>query len=100
VRLPKRCIRDDCQKLFRGAGSLCPDHATTRARGYGAPWAKRSRRARQAWISEHGWLCPGWKRPHHVADDLVVDHDLGVLCRQCNSTKAATEDKARAGRGA
>ena len=26
----------------------------------------------------------------HPATDLVVDHDLGVLCRSCNSSKAAT----------
>ena len=34
-------------------------------------------------------------RPAHPAYDLVVDHDLGVICRQCNSHKAATHDRER-----
>lgn len=34
-------------------------------------------------------------RPPHPAYDLVVDHDLGVICRQCNSHKAATHDRGR-----
>jgi hypothetical protein len=34
-------------------------------------------------------------RPGHPAYDLVVDHDLGVLCRSCNSSKAATYDRER-----
>jgi hypothetical protein len=34
-------------------------------------------------------------RPGHPAYDLVVDHDLGILCRSCNSSKAATFDRER-----
>jgi hypothetical protein len=36
----------------------------------------------------------GWKR--HGEAYLVVDRDLGVMCRTCNATKGATADRARA----
>lgn len=50
----------------------------------------------------NGYYCPGWRLPDypghspHPATDLVVDHDLGILCRSCNSSKAATHDRDRA----
>jgi hypothetical protein len=47
-------------------------------------------------VAQHGQVCPGWGRPAHESTDLVVDHDVGPLCRSCNSRKAATVDKARA----
>lgn len=65
-------------------------------------------------LAEHqrAWpgLCPGWQRPAHPSDDLTVDHiipkalggtdareNLQVLCRPCNSAKAAAlaEDEPR-----
>ena len=48
-------------------------------------WEKRSRRARTAWIAEHGMTCPGHNRPPHPADQLTLDHTTGkVLCLTCN----------------
>jgi 5-methylcytosine-specific restriction enzyme A len=46
----------------------------------------------------HGDWCPGFGLPAHADADLVVDHDVGVLCRSCNGRKAATVDKQRARR--
>jgi len=41
-------------------------------------------------------MCPGWGGdPPHDATDLVLDHDVGVLCRSHNSRKGATVDKER-----
>lgn len=69
--------------------------------------AERGRRAAtvQAWRQAYGELCPGWKRPPHLADParnpLTADHltpvragaseqgPLGVLCRSCNSSKGS-----------
>lgn len=69
--------------------------------------AERERRAAtvRAWRAIHGDLCPGWKRPPHMAGEgnpLTADHltavraggseagALGVLCRSCNSSKSNT----------
>jgi len=79
-----------------------------RARGrgsreeYAGNWRYNSQQLRLNWIALHGYNCPGWTmpnypgRPPHPATDLVLDHDLGILCRSCNSSKAATHDRARA----
>jgi len=62
------------------------------------------RRLREEWVASHGLVCPGWQRgAHAVASiaDLTVDHviarvhggkhgPLAVLCRSCNSSKAAS----------
>lgn len=68
---------------------------------YAGGWRYQSEQIRQEWIHIHGFICPGfnldqWHKPPHPATDLVVDHDIGVLCRKCNSSKAATYDKQRA----
>lgn len=60
---------------------------------YNTEWRKHSTATRQAWVEAHGWICPGWQRTAHPSRDLVVDHDVGVMCRQCNAVKAATYDK-------
>lgn len=66
-------------------------------------WAERQRRARavRAHRREHGDWCPGYQVPAHPATDLTADHvtpiarggrpdgPLTVLCRSCNSRKAA-----------
>jgi 5-methylcytosine-specific restriction protein A len=61
----------------------------------------RRRAAVKAWRDEHGDWCPGHGRPGHPATDLTADHitpvahggrpdgPLDVLCRSCNSRKAA-----------
>ncbi|MFC9786448.1 HNH endonuclease [Rhodococcus sp. NPDC127528] len=52
---------------------------------------------------QHGNWCPGHGVPAHAATDLTADHTtpiaqggapdgpLGVLCRSCNSRKAARD---------
>ena len=86
-------------------GSRCPEHqalfesSRQQAKGdrYGQEWQALSRGIRRSWIREHGWVCPGWAdQSEHAAADLVVDHDVGVLCRACNGVKAATHDKTQA----
>lgn len=70
----------------------CPNCQRTKDRGrnatrthYHGDWATRSRQARDAWVSEHGWICPGIGRPPHPAQMLQLDHTTGqVLCPACN----------------
>ena len=84
-----RCRR--CQaKAVRGTPKVRASSAY-----YDRAWRDHSRRLREAWVEGNGWVCPGWKRPAHASTDLVVDHDVGVLCRGCNGVKAATFDKQR-----
>jgi hypothetical protein len=67
---------------------------TTRYRsGPGAQWAQHSRQAIAHHLATNGPTCPGYNTPPHPATDWVTDHDLGPLCRPCNSRKAATHDK-------
>jgi 5-methylcytosine-specific restriction protein A len=61
---------------------------------YHGDWQRTSKQARDAWVNEHGWVCPGYGRQAHPATDLTVDHvtprddtTLTVLCRSCNSRK-------------
>lgn len=61
---------------------------------YRGDWGRRSQAIRNAWVNQHGWLCPGYHRDPHPATDLTVDHatprddtTLTVLCRSCNSRK-------------
>ena len=52
---------------------------------YQSGWQQRSKRARDAWVAEHGWTCPGVGRPAHPATSLTLDHTTGkVLCLRCN----------------
>jgi 5-methylcytosine-specific restriction endonuclease McrA len=50
-------------------------------------------------IVQHGFICPGWRRPPHPAKKLTADHriaisaggsefgELVVLCIKCNSSR-------------
>lgn len=102
VRRP--CL--DCPKLAEPGQARCT--ACTRhrrqalgsatARGYDSRWAKHAKAAIADHRAKHGDICPGYRRPAHTIhpDQWVCDHDLGPLCRSCNATKAATEDRTRA----
>lgn len=106
MTLPRPCL--DCGTPTRN-GSRCPRCAGARgrardrirgsatARGYNSQWAARSQRLREQHLIQHGSVCPGWGRPAHRCppDELVLDHDVGILCVRCNSRKAATFDKPR-----
>jgi len=100
------CLEPGCPQLT--SRTRCPAHAAERQRlvdqtgaavhraAYGGGWKRAARAAVKAHVAAHGWFCPGWDRPSHPAADLVVDHDVGVLCRKCNSAKAGSYDKQRA----
>lgn len=98
----KRCI--DCTKLIH-QGPRCGTCQRTRDRQrwqtkrtrYDADWRKGSTQARADHLATHGPVCPGFTRPAHIvtAADLVVDHDLGVMCRSCNAVKANTVDRGK-----
>lgn len=85
---------------------------------YDSPgWRAVARRVVDAWIREHGLVCPGFGYPvHRVArrGELAADHriprgecsdpldpaNLRVLCRRCNSRKGGRgRAAARAARG-
>jgi hypothetical protein len=96
-----------CAQLVRPPALRCAPHqalrdrqvdasrGTTAERGYGSEWQREARATLRAWVAEHGHVCPGWGRRPHESADLVVDHQVGPLCRSCNSRKAATFDKAQ-----
>jgi hypothetical protein len=63
---------------------------------YRGSWRRSAEKVLKAHRARFGDYCPGWRVAPHRAVDLVVDHDVGPLCRRCNGSKAAIEDKARA----
>lgn len=81
------------------------ERARTQAKRQRRPYTSTEQRRRadtvSAWRAQHGNTCPGWRRPAHPAADLTADHldpvgaggredgPLTVLCRSCNSRKAA-----------
>jgi hypothetical protein len=111
--MPRRpCL--DCGTLTEG--SRCPEHAKETRRGqergrprpahytqrYDWAWRQQSKQLRAEFVNYWGDRglppqCPGWGTPPHptTQDQLVVDHDLGVCCRSCNSRKAQLWDKPR-----
>ena len=114
----RRCL--ECQALFDGGGSRCPAHLKKRGPrkdrrgGDGTPhhvrydhaWRKQSKQIREAYIETWGGMdgatpCRGWGRAPHTVDasELVVDHDLGVMCRACNSRKSVLWDRRPGGAG-
>lgn len=104
----KPCAQPGCPELQHD--SRCPDHRRDDGRyrrQFGSKRAEPRDRARRASAvaqhrAQHGDWCPGYERPPHPSSDLTADHiievaaggddhgDLQVLCRSCNSTKAAT----------
>src|SRR5262249_47217281 len=42
-------------------------------------WRTLSKRIRDEWVAEHGWVCPGWRRPAHPSRDLTVDHVVQLI---------------------
>ncbi|MFD4258225.1 hypothetical protein ACFWR9_11490 [Streptomyces sp. NPDC058534] len=56
----------------------------------------------RAHVEQFGWVCPGWQRDSHPAENLTADHvvavgaggredgELRVLCRACNSTRGSS----------
>lgn len=99
-----------CPALTTG-GRYCDTHQPFAARfrqGTRPPvrdlraWRRVRAALLEAWVAEHGWVCPGHGRPTHPSRDLTADHrvplvqggapldpaNLAVLCRACNSRKS------------
>lgn len=80
----------DCGKLTTATRcAICTSarDSTRNARRtwYHGDWQRTSKQARDAWVNQHGWTCPGIGRPPHPATNLTVDHTTGlVLCLKCN----------------
>lgn len=79
-------------------------NAARRDGGHTDPeWIALSRRVRKAWVSTHGWWCPGDEHHgHHPTHDLTVHHPTPlanggglldqppqVICRSWNSRLGA-----------
>ena len=95
---PRPCLH--CGRLTptspcRRCASEANAKRNARRTWYHGTWTADSRRARAAWVAEHGWVCPGYQRPAHKATDLTVDHinpadpdsPIRILCRSCNSSR-------------
>jgi hypothetical protein len=88
-------------------GSRCGPCETARKgtpaqRGYNAAWTALSKRMRAEHVERYGYWCPGWQAEAHPSRDLVLDHgdpETGpqVMCRGCNSRKAALWDAKQRG---
>lgn len=88
--MTKLCVVTGCPNLAMTGGSRCAHHRAQQRAKYTGAWPAISKAAIKAHVRVHGWQCPGWKRRPHADRDLTVDHDVGVLCRSCNSRKQAT----------
>lgn len=101
--MKRPCLEPGCAALT--TATRCPMHTkqheqrrwAAKQGRYNGQWRKQSKQSIADHLAEHGPLCPGWATAAHIVDPsiLVTDHDVGVLCRPCNSRKAATFDKAR-----
>lgn len=104
--VPARRTCIDCPNTAPPGKSRCPDcqrrtnraRGSATARGYDHTWQRHARQAITAHRTQHGDTCPGWNRPAHTIHptDWVCDHDIGPLCRPCNSSKAGSHDRQRA----
>lgn len=100
--IPRIC--PGCRKRVTGKCVTCqpvsrPSKPRASRIGYGRREADRRHDTVRAWVERNGWICPGWKRDQHPAEDLTADHEdplglggpqtgvLKVLCRSCNSAK-------------
>lgn len=110
-RAPKSCNTLGCLEDAEPRHSHCLEHMRAKRRSAplsptaveaGKTVERRRRKAVvQAWVREHGYMCPGWERPPHASDDLTAAHstpvahggansELAVLCRSCNSRQGVT----------
>jgi 5-methylcytosine-specific restriction protein A len=99
MRRARSCL--DCGRSHRNV-SRCDDCLRANRGVYGVEWQALSVRMRAEHVEAYGLWCPGWEVPAHsvpTAASFVLDHDIGVCCRSCNSRKAATYDKEQPVRG-
>lgn len=96
------CAEPGCPTLV--TKGRCQQHRRESPTYTQRDWAERKRRAAAvtAWVTVHGWWCPGYQVPAHESHDLTADHTtavthgglegpLTVMCRTCNSRKGARD---------
>lgn len=90
-----------CRSCTRAADRTRAALRRTPRTQYAGAWRYNSQQLRHQHIAIHGLICPGLhldgcpQTDRHPAADLVVDHDIGVICRSCNAIKANTYDRTR-----
>jgi len=108
TRPPHPCLQPGCPQLT--TNTRCPTHTaqheqrrgTRQQRGLGQDHTRNGTAAIQAWVTLHGWTCPGWQTPPHpvqpgqlTRDHITPRHHGGTnhpdnyspLCLSCNSRK-------------
>jgi predicted kinase len=106
--MPRIC--PGCRTRVTGKCPRCDGQASVGRRkprqsaGYGRDERRRRADTVRVHVEQHGWVCPGWQRAPHAAQDLTADHvqptarggaqsgPLRVLCRPCNSARRAELD--------
>lgn len=85
-RPPRRCL--GCGRSTTQPRCPACDAAQHAAR-YGHAWAKHARQTILLYRARNGDICPGWRRdPHQInPEQWTLDHEVGPLCRACNSGK-------------
>lgn len=93
-------------------GTRCPEHSRQRERLrhnpiYDTPrWRRLARSVKARHLSRHGYMCPGWEVPRHLANRLSVDHivslvdggepyseaNVQILCVSCNARKGSRQN--------
>jgi 5-methylcytosine-specific restriction protein A len=99
---PARRLCADCPNPAPPGHTRCPPcdrthrtRYTHRNQQYRGTWPTTAARRIANYRARHGDICPGYGTEPHPTTDWVCDHDLGPMCRSCNSRKAATTDRAR-----
>ncbi len=80
----RRCL--GCSALI-SVGARCLKCRRAQRAKYSNGWTAIAAERVRHHVAQHGWICPGFHCEPHASHDLVVDHDMGVLCRSHNSTK-------------
>lgn len=103
-RLP---VRGQCPRCDQGGRRRVVAGPRSR-QGYTRRERIRRADAVRAHVEQHGWVCPGWQRDPHPAENLTADHivptglggeqsgELRVLCRSCNSARGSSMADKRA----
>jgi hypothetical protein len=89
VRAKARCL--GCGQVAILSRSRCDTcRRTKRNTRYPNTWPTQSRDAIATHVATHGHVCPGYHQDPHPSTDLTLDHEVGVLCRACNTRKRNT----------
>jgi len=112
-RAPKQCAgctalvvaRTYCDECLLHRRRIKPLSPTAQQRDDDNTERQRRKATVNAWVRQHGWVCPGWERDPHPSRDLTAAHatavaegggkgPLTVLCRSCNSRQGTRSSSA------